>query len=285
MHHDTIRVWLRAGVIDEPSPRVYRFKGYAATWEDDLLAACMSAHALAAARSALALYQLGPPPKRPELLVVRSRRNLARVTLHSTLDLLAGEATKVGVVPATTPGRSVIGAAAKLRQPAVDDLVDNFLIRRYGHPSTLERRARDLLAPARPGAARVLRALANRHPEIERARNVWEARVLRVLERLGLPTPSVNLEVTSNGRRRFLDVAWQPAFVLLEFDGFLPHLESRKTFDDDRARQNALVDDGWMVFRVTSSMLGRDAARHFEPVARAVSQRWRVDPQDVGHSA
>lgn len=51
-------------------------------------------------------------------------------------------------------------------------------------------------------------------------------------------------------------------------------METRRVFDDDRMRQNDLVHAGWIVFRLTSTMLGRDAARHFSPIAAAVSQRW-----------
>jgi very-short-patch-repair endonuclease len=72
------------------------------------------------------------------------------------------------------------------------------------------------------------------------------------------------------GRRRFLDVAWPEPMVLLEFDGYLPHIETRTVFDDDRLRQNDLIDAGWKVFRFTATMLGRNARREFAPVRRAV---------------
>ena len=53
---------------------------------------------------------------------------------------------------------------------------------------------------------------------------------------------------------RYLDLAWPDAKVAVEFDGFVPH-STRRVFDDDRARQNDLVADGWTVFRITQSML------------------------------
>ena len=74
---------------------------------------------------------------------------------------------------------------------------------------------------------------------------------------LGLPDPRVNYRVQVGGRRRYLDLAWPDAKVAVEFDGFVPH-STRRVFDDDRARQNDLVADGWTVFRVTKTMLDAD---------------------------
>jgi hypothetical protein len=270
----TVRRWLQTGLWEEIAPRVYRQAGTATDWRSELFAATLSSGAIAARRSAAALYGWLAPPSVPELLVARGRRNLARATVHSTLDLPECDVTRVGLIPTTAPMRTLIDVAGERKLSMVEELVDRALLGGHVRPAALERRARDLVAPARPGAARVLRALATRHPEIELARNKWETRVLRIVRRLGLPDPTPNLHVVVGGHHRYLDVAWAPALVDLEYDGYVPHLESRRTFDDDRARQNDLVDAGWQVFRVTWSMLGRDAARRFAPIARAVSHRW-----------
>jgi very-short-patch-repair endonuclease len=74
------------------------------------------------------------------------------------------------------------------------------------------------------------------------------------------PAPAVNLPVRVGGRIRVLDLAWPDRKVGVEFDGFVPH-SSRRVFDDDRARQNDLVADGWRIFRLTSTALQRDAPR------------------------
>jgi very-short-patch-repair endonuclease len=99
---------------------------------------------------------------------------------------------------------------------------------------------------------------------------VWEAKVLRVVRDLGLPSPEVNHRVRVGGRVRYLDLAWPDAKVAVEFDGFVPH-STRRVFDDDRARQNDLVADGWIVFRVTKAMLAGDVERTFAPIAAAIT--------------
>jgi hypothetical protein len=49
----------------------------------------------------------------------------------------------------------------------------------------------------------------------------------------------------------------------------VPH-SNRRTFDDDRVRQNDLVDDDWRVFRITSTALRRSASAALAPVLRAI---------------
>ena len=72
---------------------MYRYTGPKLTWEDELLAAVLSSGAIAARRSAAALFGLLTPPKTPELLVARGRRNLDRASIHSTLDLPESDIT------------------------------------------------------------------------------------------------------------------------------------------------------------------------------------------------
>jgi hypothetical protein len=169
------------------------------------------------------------------------------------------------------PVRTVIDVASELELRAVERLVDRAVARKLVRLMALERRARELRAPARPGAARVLRAIATAHPDLERTRNEIEAEVLRTVRALHLPDPIPNYEVCVGGRRRFLDSAWPAPKACLELDGYLPHIESHDVFDDDRARQNDLVEAGWRVFRVTPTMLRGDIARHFGPLVRAVT--------------
>jgi very-short-patch-repair endonuclease len=135
--------------------------------------------------------------------------------------------------------------------------------------AALERRARELVAPGRPGARRVLRSISDAHPDLEGARNEFEAAVLRVARAAGLPDPIPNFVVDVGGQRRIIDAAWPHPLVGLEFDGYLPHIECREVFDDDRARQNDLIAAGWKLFRVTSTMLDATTT-YLSPIISAV---------------
>jgi hypothetical protein len=202
---------------------------------------------------------------------VRSKRNLERTIVHSTKDLAKSDVVVANGIRATSPVRTVIDTAGDLPRHRVDDFVDETVVKRLATPAALERRARELTSPARPGAARVLRAIASSHPELDRARNIWEARMIRCARRFRLPDPVPNHPVVVNGDLRLLDLAWVQALICAEFDGYLPHTRTRRVFDDDRKRQNDLVDAGWKVFRVTTTVLNQDPRRAFAPIVRAVS--------------
>jgi len=60
--------------------------------------------------------------------------------------------------------------------------------------------------------------------------------------------------------------------ILVELDGRGPH-SSRRVFDDDRARQNALVADGWTVFRLTWTALERGPDAALAPIVAALASR------------
>jgi hypothetical protein len=63
--------------------------------------------------------------------------------------------------------------------------------------------------------------------------------------------------------------------VAVELDGFVPH-SKRRVFDDDRLRQNDLVEARWEVYRVTWTAFRSDAREAFKHVIIAVSRQSRV---------
>jgi very-short-patch-repair endonuclease len=269
----TIRRRTDARAWEEIAPRVYRVALAAdADWRARTLAMALSARGVACRRSALALYGLGTAPPAPEVLVARVARTAARLPQRSTDSLPPCDVTQVDRIPATTPARTLIDMGGRLPLALFEDLLDTAIVQRLVRIERLEERARELWAPRRNGCAVVLTLLESRHPDLRRARNVWEARTVRLARAAGLPDPCVNHRVNVGGKRRYLDLAWPDAKVAVEFDGFVPH-STRRVFDDDRARQNDLVADGWTVFRITKSMLDADPAATFRPVALAVAAK------------
>ena len=99
------------------------------------------------------LYDLLPPPKQQEILVVRTKRNIERATLHSTQDLPDSEVVTANGIRATSPVRTVIDAAGDLPAGRVDAFVDLAVVKRLVTPAALGRRAEELQAPARPGSS------------------------------------------------------------------------------------------------------------------------------------
>jgi len=269
----TVRRRLETRVWQELAPRVYRVAlAGEVDWIERTMAATLSVGGAACRRSALALYGLLGPPAEPEVLVVRQARTTARAPQRSTNCLPPVDITVVDGIPATTPVRTLIDVAGRLAPVVFEDLLDSAIVQRLVNVRRLEARARALWAPRRNGCAVVLSLLETRHPELARAANLWEAKVLRVVRDLGLPEPRVNYRVQVGGKRRYIDLAWPDTKVAVEFDGFVPH-STRRVFDDDRVRQNHLVADRWTVFRVTKTMLDTDPLGTFRPIACAIVER------------
>ena len=266
----TVRRRLASGDWSEVDTRVYRIAtGTPVDWKAVLMARVLTTKGWASHESAGSLFGLIEHSCDPVVSVLSSARTAARRTSHSTSCLPPVDRTSVSGIPATTPARTLLDLATMMPEPAFHDVLDVALLRRLVVPARLRARAEALWTPRRGGCAVVLRALDERAHARGELRNVWEARVLRELRARGLPEPSCNHLVRVGGRRRHLDFAWPAQAVALEFDGFEPH-SLRRVFDDDRVRQNDLVDAGWRVFRVTSTSLTNDPKRTFGPIARAL---------------
>jgi very-short-patch-repair endonuclease len=267
-----VRRRLDSGAWTEVEPRVYRIAdGCRPDWRTLTLARVLSIDGAACRRSAVALYGLHAPPSRPEVVVVRTRRTRTRDPAPSTDSLPEIDVAVIDGILCTSPARTLIDVAGLLPRALFEDVFDMAVVRRHVTVRQLRARAQDLWAPRRNGCAIVLELLDARDASFGRAANVWEAKVLRIVKKLGLPSPEVNHQVRVGGRVRYLDLAWPEVKVAIEFDGFVPH-STRRVFDDDRARQNDLVADGWTVFRVTAAMLG-DVDRTFGPIAAAITSK------------
>lgn len=273
-----VRRRLRAGTWLEVEPRVYRIaSGLRANERQILLARVLASGGAASGHSAAALYGLLPFPLEPAVVVrrnVSARPHGARIT-----DTLPdGDLTQVDGIAATRPTRTIIELAATMPRERFEDLLDSAIVSRLVTMDRLEKRARELNAPSRPGCAVVLRLLADRHPELGRARNEMEAKVLRALERLGAPRPRVNFPVQMRGERRIVDFAWEEPMIALELDGFVPH-SVRRVFDDDRVRRNLFTAEGWRMYHVTTSAFRRSAREALALVVEALDASPRIVPR------
>jgi very-short-patch-repair endonuclease len=268
----TIARLLERQAWEEVVPRVYR---PAATrpidWRQSTMAVALITSGYAGGRSAGSLFELVVPPPIPEVLTERPCRTSLPAVVRTTSALLAGDRTTVDGIPSTSPIRTLIDLGGLLARDAFEDVLDTAIVRRLVRPARLEARARELWAPRRSGCAVVLDLLGHRHPGLARAANVWEARVVRLVRTAGLPDPELNYRVWVGGRIRYLDLAWPDAKVAVEFDGFVPH-STRRVFDDDRARQNDLVDDDWSIYRITKTMLDADPEGTLRPIAAKVAR-------------
>ena len=248
-------------------PRVYRAAvSRPVDWRQLAMGLTLVTRGVVSGPTAGALYGFVPHPGHLDVIAARPPRVELPGTVHTTCELPPCDVTTADGIPATTPVRTLIDMAGRMPLSVFEDVLDTAIVQRAVNVDRLEARARELWAPRRSGCAVVLHLLEQRHPELRFARNLWEARVLRVVRELGLPDPRVNYRVQVGGKRRYLDLAWPEAKVAVEFDGFVPH-STRRVFDDDRSRQNDLVAARWIVFPVTKTMLESDPVGTFRPIA------------------
>lgn len=79
----------------------------------------------------------------------------------------------------------------------------------------------------------------------------------RILRKHGITGWRANVPITTLSGRFYGDIVFSQARVIIEVDG-REHHGTSTAFESDRARDNALVAEGWTVLRLTWAMLVHD---------------------------
>ena len=196
----------------------------------------------------------------PEASYAESRkdRRLYRIPV-SDLDVV-----RKGAVPVTRPARTWRDLAGILEPPAllaVTDQIVNGLASRRELEEELARR------PGGRGCARARLVLPMASPL---AGSPMESVLRWMIHDDGLPMPALQYPVRGAGGVVIAaaDMAWPERKVLVEFDGDV-HRE-RRTFVNDRRRQNRLVAEGWIILRFTSADVYGDPVGLLAQIRRAL---------------
>ncbi len=245
--------------------------------EHAAILACGS-NAVLSHETALAMWGLGNLPLGPvQVTVVGAASTRARsgIVAHVTSSIDRSEIRRHARLPVTSPARALLDVAPRMPPRRIEHILDTAIERGL----TSRTAVGELLGrhPGRAGAP-VLSALLDPGRPSSATWSRGEERLLRLLRRGGIPEPEVN----QRQRRYTPDLVWRQERVLVEFDGWLFH-SGRAAFERDRVRQNDLVvDDGWIVVRVTSEMLRRRPERVLVLIATALgraaerAELWRL---------
>jgi very-short-patch-repair endonuclease len=199
-------------------------------------------------RSAARLWQLNTEPATMVHVTLgdrRFRRCNKGVRLHR-VPLADREITDLGGLLVTTRARTIIDLLRTERIQVARNLLDRAIMRRWFDVVDLERSIRD--GRGRTGNAQLRELLAGLEPG---AHAESERRLHRLLRRAGVTGWVAQYEIRLAGRRRFVDVAFPHLKLAIEVDGKLGHDVMSDRFEDDRERQNALINSGWRVLRFT----------------------------------
>jgi very-short-patch-repair endonuclease len=259
---------------------VSREAGTPPTLRMRVFAACRATAGVASHLTAAFLWGWVSSGRIIEVTAPRSRTSLQPdVVCHASTDLTPSDLTDLGPLTVTTPTRTLVDVGATVGAGAVERMVERALAR--GQVTYASVWA-ELLSVARSGRNGVgpLREVLERRPVgAAAAASDLETRCIQVLRRHGLPDPVRQHHVFLGGRSIFLDLAYPEVKIAIEIDGFDAH-SGLPAFEKDRARQNLLVLDGWIVLRFTRQMLWNYPAA----VAAAVSDALCSRSDLSGHS-
>lgn len=161
----------------------------------------------------------------------------------------------------------LITASAKRRR----DLIDFALQRRWVDAATFRPWIQPRLGHGKTGA-RILRTALDRMES--GSRSEAEQRMARLLKRSGTGPWATNYPVIDEqgAIAAEIDFADPELFIAIEVDGRAYHSD-RHAFEHDRARQNVLVLQGWLVLRFTWEQITGDPMWVIETIRRAAHQR------------
>ena len=226
---------------------VFRVKGSYPSGRQKVMAALLACgdDALTSFETCGSLLRLPTKPDLIDISVPHARkRSLEGVRLHRTNDIGPRDRYEVDGIPCTSPTRTIIDLAARVRGEELEYLFET--ARRMGlvTATVLAHRFEPLAGKGRPGSAalRELLTAADGRPKESKL----EVRAARLLRENG-----ISPEVTQHRVLSFrLDFAWVRRLLAIECDGFDWH-GNRLAWKRDRRRIAALEALGWRICHLT----------------------------------
>ena len=241
------------GEFNRRARGVIELAGVGHSWEQDVLAAVLSAsaEALASHRSAARLWGFRTIDDEVEISIRYPRKaTLEGVVIHSIRDLEPQDRTVVDGIPVTTPERTICDLGLIFPETEVHRILRHAIANGLVVPRDLWNMRQRTSKQGRNGTGvleRVLKAL----PETTSfAESGLEIQFLEICEQFQIPSPVSQLPVRVSGRNFRLDFAWVAERVFVEVDGAAFHSSSVQIANDG-GRQNLLVQAGWTPLRFT----------------------------------
>jgi very-short-patch-repair endonuclease len=252
-------------------PGVYAVRGAKASFERDVLAACLATGGVASHRCAAYLWKCRKF-ERPvvEVLVTKGHAPaLPGIAVRRTGRLEGVESTHVGPIPITTTARTLldlVSVAPALVEGALDGLLHRRRVSLRSLGQTLER-----AGECHPGHRALAPLVAARAAGRRPTESELEDDLLALIRRFGLPEPVP--QYPYRGRR--IDFAYPDLVVGIEANGVQAHA-AREDVQRNAEKANDLLE-WWMLYFTYDDVHGTPAA-----VARRIEdaiRRRRLAPQ------
>lgn len=239
--------------IERVSPKVWRMPGHPRSWRQGLLAAILEAGPAAAVShlAACAWWRFdGVPPGSVEVSVPYAQRPRGVPgVVHRSRDLAAVDIDRRGMLPVTTPSRSIIDAAPGLAPAQLEAAVDGAARSGLLRLPYLHWRIESLRRRGRPGIPALLDVLPPLQPR-PREESWLERRLTGLIRDAGLPPPRLQARLRHTGGKARVDLLFDEERLVVEADGHATHA-TRRQRQADAERAARLVAAGWRVARFT----------------------------------
>ncbi len=218
-----------------------------------LAAATMGLDAVAWGRSALALWGVVDPPRRPEVASPKRRRNaLVKVSCVKNLD--QQPLTRRQGIRTATLELGLASSAPLVDARRLHELIDQTLRLQLTTWDRVQRAMEGFATSGRPGSAKIRRVLMERSDDVAIPLSQWSRDFTTKLVASGMPRPKMEWRIHDE-RGAFLaqvDLAYPEHRYAIELDSLTYHLNS-EAFEIDRRRDAELSRQGWSVGRFTWS--------------------------------
>ena len=245
LDHNAIRQLTREGHLQRIIRGLYRLPG-TRTIEQDIAAALMRhPSAFASHRTALFLHWRDHSPPRKPQLTIESGSTTGSALARLQRSPLAHDTTVVGGLRPTTLARSIVDCGSVLPLESYKSVLDwAFGTGAVTFDELSECAERLEAEPGRIGHQRLRLAVAGWSEEIKPG-SPAEARVLRRIQRHGLPMPVTQHEIFDRDGHFVarVDLAWPGARVVREYDSDRFH--GAKHVERDELREQRIERLGW----------------------------------------
>lgn len=182
--------------------------------------------------------------------------------------LVLADATKVSDLRVVHPERTFFDLAPSLTLTELVILGDA-IVRRWSTPDALTDRAASM--KRRRGVVKARKALPLIRPGVD---SPPETRIRLMLVWAGLPCPAVNVDVfdRAGGWVARPDLSYPELKIAIEYDGD-HHRTDKRQWRRDRARDQNLRDEGWLVITLTADDIFRTPDQTVARIRRAILSR------------
>jgi very-short-patch-repair endonuclease len=230
---------------------VFLVGGGEPTYEALVLTACWATGGLASHRSAAALFGLRRVPRTHVEVVVEGRPSrLAGVSVHRSAPLAAIDRSRIGIIPVTAPGLTLLHLAV-VAPDLVEGALDDALVRRLTSIDALERLL-ERAGRGRAGTAQLRRLVRVRRAGQRPTESALEDDFVALLRDCRLPVPVGQEPVTlAGGKDARFDFVDAGPRIDFEVDGDGSHAGYLDRLSD-AYRDTAAGKAGWFVQRFTT---------------------------------